>query len=516
MNRHPWTRGLRAVAAAVGILLGGAPVVLLSGCSGGPVGASYEAERECWKAGRLEQRLSLRPDAGIDAGRPAMEAYEKILARYPLAAAAGDAEMRGSLARSRALAARRLAGLRFAAGQGARAGQILWDLREEARADPPSAVGLYSDLVQILARGGSSDSLAEVCRDMYEKLPPALPDGRPVVPVLQAPIGRIGAYASVGRTAEAAAAVADALAYYDRVGRDHQGTATEVVALMQKADVLTRDRRIPEAVAVLQQARSLPAVGEYAAGIGLVLGQLFEQPPADLGAAARVYREVLRDYPGKTATVQAGIRLAIVLASSGQPDSALAILDRVNRDCQRDPDGASQARFQKGLVLAGSGRVPEAIRELRSVAVDFPRTRAGLLAPLQVAGYYRADQDSLAMQAVLREAGQSYEQLIRDLRADPQQGPLVMQVMDRLAEARLRLRDWAGLAQLLQDRASAFPRDQRSPSALADAAQVLDQKMNDREGAIHVLQTLISRYPAHPLARGAQEKVTQLGGSSGS
>jgi tetratricopeptide (TPR) repeat protein len=480
------------------------------------MGSSYEAERACWKAGRMEQRLGLRPQAGIDAMRPAMRAYEQVLARYPLAAAGRDPDLRRSLTRSRILAARRLAGLRLAAGQRAQAGQVLWDLRNEAVGDPAMAVEFFGDLLQTMALAGSADSLADVCREMYTKLPPAQTDGSPFLPVLQAPMARISAYASAGRSGEAEAAIADALSYYDRVTQEHPATATEVVALTLKADLLARNRRVPEAVAVLEQARSLPTAGELAPGIGFLLGQLLEQLPDTPGAAVRVYREVFRDFPGKSAGLQAGIRLAVMLASAGQPDSALAVLDRVGLDSPRDPENAAQARFQKGLVLAASGRKSDAIRELRAVATDFPRTRAGLLAPIQVAEYYRAGNDSLAMRATLQEAEQGYELLIADLRSDPAQGPLVMMAIDRLLDARLRLRDWTRLARLLEDRANAFPRDQRSPSALVEAAQILDGKLGDRQGSIRVLQALISKYPTHPLAKAARDRVTRSGGSSGS
>jgi tetratricopeptide (TPR) repeat protein len=499
-----------------GLLLSGSMLGLFPGCSGGPVGSSYEAERACWKASRMEQQLGLRPQAGPDAMRPAMLAYERILARYPLAVAGSDPDLRRSLTRSRTLAARRLAGLLLAAGQRTRAGRVLWDLRDEALGDSAMAVGFYDDLLQAMSRGGSADSLADACREMYMKLPPAQQDGNPLVPVLQAPMVRINAYVSAGRSEEAMAAVADALSFYDRVAQEHPSTATEVAALTLKADLLARTRRVPEAVAVLERARSLPTAGELAPGIGFLLGQLLEQPPVTPGAAARVYREVFRDFPGRPAGLQAGIRLAMVLASTGQPDSALAVLDRVDRDSPRDPENAAQARFQKGLVYTASGRKSDAIRELRAVATDFPRTRAGLWAPIQVAEYYRADGDSLAMLATLREAEQGYELLIQDLRSDPAQGPLVMLAIDRLLDVRLRLRAWARVAQLLEDRATAFPGDQRSPSALAEAAQVLDERLGDRQGSLRVLQALISQYPDHPLAKAAKDKVIQLGGSSGS
>jgi len=351
---------------------------------------------------------------------------------------------------------------------------------------------------------------------MYQKLPAAQPDGIPVMPVLQAALGRINAYALAGRSSDAMAATTDALEFYDRVGQGHPGTATEAVALTLKADLLSRTGRVNEAVAALKRARTIPAAGELAPQIGLLLGQLLEQPPSPPAAAAQVYEETLRDFPGKPASLQSGIRLAMLLASSGRPDSALAVLDRVDRDSPRDPETAAQARFQRGLVLAASGRQSDALRELRAVATDFPRTRAGLLAPLRVAEFYRTAGDSLAMQAVLREAGQGYERLVQDLRSDPAQAPLVMQAMDRLVDVRLRLHDWGGLAQLLEDRANAFPRDQRSPSALAEAAQILDTRLRDRQGTIRLLQELIARYPSHSLARAAQDRVVQLGGSSGS
>jgi tetratricopeptide (TPR) repeat protein len=498
------------------LVLGGCLLALLPGCNDGPVGSAYKAERESWRASRLEQRLALQPGSGPDAVRPAVAAYEQILARYPIAAGGGDAESRKSLSRSRTLAARRLAALCLASGREARAVQVLWGAREDALVDPAAAVGLYADLLQGLARGRSADSLADACRDMYQRLPAVQADGSPVMPVLQAPISRIMAYTTAGRSADAAAASADALAYYQRVAQEHPRTPSEVVVLMQQADVLARTGRISESVAVLQKARSHPAVDGLASRVALMIAQLREREPGGSGPAIQAYRDILRDFPSQQVTMLAGIRLGALLASTGQPDSALAILDRLARDNPRELEGASQARLQRGVILRASGRTAEAIRELRLIATDFPRTRAGLQAPLQVASYYQADHDSLSMQTTLREAARGYEQLIQDLRTDPQQAPLVMAALDRLSEARMGLRDWTALAQLLQDRAAAFPRDSRSPASLADAAQVLEQKLHDREGCLQVLHKLADTYPGHPLAKAAQSKIAQLTGGSGS
>lgn len=516
MDSRSLIRSSLARTLSVTLLLGGCLLALLPGCSGGPMGSAFEAERASWKAGRLEQRLALRSSSGPNAVQPVMAAYERILTGYPLVSAGADADLRRSLSRTRTFAARRLASLCLASAQEARAVQLLWAQREEALVDDASAVGLYADLLQTLARRGNADSLAEACRDMHQKLSPAQADGGPVMPVLQAPISRIMAYAAAGRTGEAAAASDDALTYYEGVAREHPGTPTEVVVLMQTADVLARNRRNREAMAALEKARSHPAVDGLASRVGMMLAQLLEREPGGPVVAVQAYRDILRDFPGQQITVQAGLRLGAILASTGQPDSALALLDRLARDSQRDPEGASQARLQKGAILAAGGRKSEAIRELRAIATDFPRTRAGLLAPLQVAAHYQADRDSLAMQATLREAAQGYEQLIQDLRADPQQGPLVMAALDRLVEARLGLRDWNALAQLLQDRAAAFPKDPRSPAALAEAAQILDQKLHDREGGIQVLRRLAETFPGHPLAKAARDKITELTGSSGS
>ncbi len=500
-----------AFTAAAG-LLGG---VLLAGCGKTPLSERYLAERDFWRARAGERVAALRPSADDGGLLAAAAAYQKILARYPVQAATGEPAEEALLCRIRGAAAQAASRIYLRSGDRARAVAVLWNLREESQKDADSGLRVYGDLTAILAQGGASDSLIQAYREITSALPPATSDGNPIPLVVNAPVQMADALVSMGRRAEAEAALANSLAWYESTAAQHAGTALEVAVQVQKAEVLIRQGRNAEAESVLGRARALPAAAPFDAGILLSMAIVREQKLEDPAGAIGLLRDLIRLHPDDRSAPQAALRIGMALAEAGRPDSAMVAFSRAEKDYGRDPAVAAQARFQGARVLAAEGRGADAVRQLRSITADFPRTEVGLRAPLEVAAWYEKEGNTAAAQATLREAAAEYERLIQDLAGDRAQSNVVLAAMDYLSAVRLRLEDWPDAVQALLKRADTFPSDGRSALALAEAAAVLETHLGDKAGAARTLETLLQRYPRFPASDKAREKIALLKSQAG-
>jgi tetratricopeptide (TPR) repeat protein len=287
-----------------------------------------------------------------------------------------------------------------------------------------------------------------------------------------------------------------------------------VAALVQEANVRMRQNRPQEAEQLLQKARALPQAAPYEAGIVSSLATVAQRGLKDPRKAVVLLRESLRLQPDETAAGQVLLRMGLAFVEAGMPDSAQAALAQAEAHAGADPNLAAQARFISAKVLMGAKQASEGLRRLRSVTADYPRTEAGLQAPLEIVAYYRETGDKAATAATLREAAGEYERLIQELGGTQGQEAVIMTALDRLANVRVGLEDWSGAADVLAQRADGFPGDVGSPLALVQAAAIRETRLQDRQGSIALLKKMVERYPQHPLTPQVKDKITQMGAGS--
>lgn len=486
---------------------------LLAGCGSSPLSNRYQAERALWKAGLEERRVRLTPATASEAGARVLLAYRDLLRAYPLERSGGDPAAQRDLARVRVSAARSASRILFQQGKRGEAIAILSAERSGVRADQPAAMELYRELSQLLAAGESPDSLAALYREMMASFPPARPDGQPDPTMIEVPIRLADIYVAAGRPADAAAAQQEAIAWFERAAAAHAGQPVQVAALVKKADILARQRRAVEAKAVLEEARALPQAAAVEEGILYSQGLLHEVTMGDPRGAIPYYRELLARHGDSPRVGQIMLRLGIAHAAAGLADSARAIFERTEEVGSRDLSIASEARALGARLAYETGDTGEAVRRLRALAVDYPRTPAGLRAPLDLAALYARADNREAETATLREAAQNYARIARELAKDPAQAQVVYTALELLADARFRLEEWNGVVEALLQRAEAFPNSPASPLALIQAAGLTEQRLGDRAAALQVLRTLESRYPGHPLTREARVKAAELEGA---
>lgn len=485
-----------------------------SGCGDSPVSARYEAERALWHARGIERRVWTRPEAAGEDIKTSIDAYEALLRDFPLSRVGSVAEERAYLANTRVGASLGLARLYRQERRLGRAVQTLTAARADAADNLELAVTLHAELLQLLGMAPRPDTTLMVLRGLAETVPPASSEGHPIPLVLEAPIREVDLLESMNRATESAERLSSALAYFEKVIQQYQGKEAEVAASVQKAKVEIRLGQYRDAEATLEHAGRLAGAEPYRATILFSQGTLQQQGLRDLPGAIASFRQVVDRFRDSDLAPQAGLNIGSIYVALANPDSALAAFALTETRFPKHPEVQAQARLGSARVYALRREWNEAVRRLRALEADYPRTTAGVLAPLEIAGYFERSGDVRAANQALRDAVKLYEQRVQELAGTQETRSLVMLVLDHQAEAAERLGDWAKLASALLSRAENFPLDPRAPLVFAHAAAVQEEKLNDRAAAIKTLERLIAKYPESPLAIRAQEKIASLKGSS--
>ncbi|MBK8230352.1 MAG: tetratricopeptide repeat protein [Candidatus Eisenbacteria bacterium] len=506
MSRLP---GFRARLGWV-LLLG----ALSTGCGDTPLASRYAAEKSLFRARKLLIRIANKPEAAETTRTEAIAALERLLEEYPLTRVGSDARERRALGEVRVASAAHLAVLYRETKQQQKGIRLLSSMRGETKGEPELALRIHGDLIALLSRPLQPDSLALVLREVAEDLEPCLPDGRPIPLVLTAPLQVVDLLESTGQTARAAVELEAARAYYDDVVRRYPGREVEVAARLQAVKVALKQGDLGDADGDLSAAAALSGAGPYEAAILFSQGSVRLQVKRDARGAIAAFSEMVRKYPDDRNAPEAMLQIGASLNALGQPDSAIAYLGRVEGAYPRDPSAAASARLAIARVQGQQKRWAEAIRTLRGLTAEYPRTAPGLLAPLEVVAAVRASADAAASKAALLEAATTYERLANDLAADPASRAMTPIALDHLAEVYEELGDWNKAVNALMTRAQNFPDDVRSPLVYVHAAGLQAEMLKDRAAAIRTLELLVGRYPDLPLSEQARTKIEQLKGNS--
>lgn len=488
--------------------------LLLAGCGQSPLSTRYHAERDLWRARQVERRVWNNPEAAGSARADAIALYETMLDRYPTAGISpADPELRALIA-ARTSARLGLSRLYLQARRTGRAVRLLTEARGEAAIDLDFAIRLHTELLQILSAGGREDTLALVLQGMADTLPAADPDGKPIPLVIEALIRRADLIGQSGRREEAIQALSDAITFYREAERKYSGTETEIAAIVQRSKAEIRLGRYDEAEGALESARSLPAAAKYEPEMLFSQAGLRLEGKKDAVGALELLHQLVTRFPEDALAPQAQLQIGGAWAALALADSAFAAFELLERKFPRQIEVVAQARLSHARTLTLENRWPEAVRKLRSLQADYPRTTAGMLAPLELAGYYEKNGDTAARRAALLEAAAAYERLAEELARDPQTRDLVRSALDFLVEATEKLGDYDRAVRALLTRADGFPGESRSPLAYLRAAALQEVELHDRAAAIATLEKITQRYPDLPIAAHARERIGFLRGPS--
>jgi tetratricopeptide (TPR) repeat protein len=363
------------------------------------------------------------------------------------------------------------------AGRALEAVPILEELYRTRPQDP----GVLQALTQAYLFSGNPDRAVELCRDLAER------DGQRD-PNLWVDLSRCCQQA--GRPGEAVEALLRCL----------KDRPSWIVRLMDQFELAVSDSLTGgEALRVLQSAASAP---EAPAAWKEILAHVFATSGREYEAIA-VLMEADRAQALRGELLS---NLARTLAKRGVPEAALAAYDSV---LALDPaDGtAENVWFEKGELLAGLGRVPEAIAAYAEGERRFPAGPLAMQATLARADLLMTKAHDLAgaqaaYAAVLARAG--------EVPRRERKQPLLDRARIALAECALRLEDFAAARERYGElEANAAQAELREKAAFELAEmRFFEGEFVEAEEAYY---QLTDRYPSGNWVNDAFRRVLLLG-----
>jgi tetratricopeptide (TPR) repeat protein len=475
--------------------------LLLAGCGRGLRDDLYRAERALWKANRLRASLEEQSAEAREAiqrelvsrYRAIVEATEGVIP--PPGQEPADPILRRLLqirATAQVEAARWLA----ATGSTEEAAALLAAASCAYRWSPSITAEIFRNRLLLLQRRGDPEAYAEALEEMTRCLDLAALGRRIPVPLLQA--FRKGALLFLVRGDEDRAALARRAARQQLQRLLEAGVGPPaLIAIHTELALLELDEGNPEAareayVAALEAARGTPWEPSLLFALAnLSVGSL-GRPEEGAGWAERLARE----HPGSPLSPRALLVAATAQRVRGALDEASRLLALADSLAQRDRDLRAAIVYEMALVERDRGDWDRALSLLRQVQADAPRSRPGLQVPLEIAAHYLASGQENLARSVLQRALEATEAMLRET-SD-------LGVLQRVLEVRSRtlvlLEDWRGAVEALVELARRVPRSELAPLALAEAARLSQEKLQETERARQLWRDLVERYPGNPLA----------------
>ncbi len=493
------------------LLLG---MVTVVGCGENTTGKRYRAERDLWRAQKMERNLGLqlqagkRPDEKTISG--VQSAYERILRAdsRPATPAGRDSAHVRSMGIIRAQAERGLIRMDRLRGDST---AVLAHLDRAWRSypwDPDITLRFAVEQIGALRSLGRSEQAVEVCQEIVSQIPVRRPDGRTRVPVMDAPIWAADLLLEAGRQDEALAELDRAEIYYREVVNENPDDETAALAWVQLGLAATRRGRFDRAVEAVDHARRISGATAIEPRILYILGTLHQESRKDFGAAATVFGEIVERFPEDPLAPEALLRQAASLADAGTPELALGAIDRMEEMFPRDRASVPRARLLAARILVRQGRFPDALSRYRSLMVDFPATDAALGAPLEIAAHYAQSGEAEAARSTLQRAVDDYARM-RSEKAGSREA-VVAGEMEVVALSRLER--WSEAADRLIALTLEYPNQPRNPMRMVEAAAIARDRLNDPAKAAEILDQLAERYSESPLAAKAREEAAALRG----
>lgn len=471
------------------------------GCGPGHRDDLYLAEKRLWKIGRSQAALaSLPADARVSAQKRLARSYHDLATSIPSPEALGPQLSResveGQLLRIRALAQMQEARWLAEAGETDSAAEVLQTASLETAWNPSVAVEAFRHRLDLLQQTGDPYRYHEAVEEMLRGLDLTELGEQLPIPVIQS-------FRMVAR-------LFNLEGDEDRAALQRQLARHELNRLLDKGiDGTFRILVHTElALLALDAGEADLAAEHYEAALAAGEGTEWEVPlefalaSLELGAledpkgSVRRFTRLAENHPRSPLSARGLLTAGRTLITLGEFEEATDVLTRADSLAGRDVELHASIVFERALLEERRGRWDRALSLFRQVQADAPRTRVALSVPLQIGTHHLSRGDGEAAEAILKRAIVEYDELIGGDSAS--EGALMAQEMR--ARALVLLEDWDGAIQALLELARMAAGSDLAPLALAEAARLSDEKLEERERSREIWQSLLDLYPHVPLA----------------
>ncbi len=483
----------------------------LTGCGERGVGTLFRAERDLWQASRMEKALRIGPDTPPTTTETerVLSAYRRLLTAHPgVVGQAADTSIAHGIGRVRAKAMMGIVRMHRLRSEPAEVRRQLDEARKAFTWDLNLTLRFDQELAEELRAAGELEAAARMFQEMASTLPARRADGRPVIPVQDAPIRAADILNEMGRQEEAMAELDRAEAYYRALIQENPDDEAASLAWLELGSVASRRGQFDKAAEVLEKARRSPGARAMEPRILLILGTLQQEARKNPEAAASVFLELVEKFPNDPVAPEALIRRGAALADLGRYDEALAALQRLKESYARDRSSGAKGDLLAARILIRAGRWPDALSRYRTLMADYSTSPEAVGSPFEIEAHYREIGESDAAVNTMERALVQYAEL-----RDAYPGSAIAWTADESgARALIRLNRYEEAVAKLVSMPDLYPRDPRNPVALLQAAGIAAERLNDRPRAADLLDQMAVRYPRSPLAPKAQEEAARLRG----
>ncbi len=504
----------------VSLFVAAALLTLLCGCSRFEgMATRYRAERMAWQAQREETRLRVGKAAPDSATMLRIRAeYQKLRATFRPPFVEGSGKDAALLRRD---VARQVGGAELTASRAALFARRPDLALESARwvasiAEADTGLAREADLATVMALRGlhrydEAIAAMRAMLDRYPPIPPPTPDQEDQI--LNVPDGIIELRSEMGDSASVGKDQAYAIAYYRRIlaSKPPPFLESQVRARLSRTLLETGD-----ANAAFAEVGSLHALVSKTPALRSLEPELLYTEARirgmqkDYKQAMVLYDLVVKSYPASPFVSRALLDAAVIAERMNDGRGAIAryraLLDRP----KVDPGLAPVASYRMAMVKEQMGNWEEAKQILEGIPVQYPKSRAGVEAPIAIVEHYNRSHQPDAAKAALVRAIETYRSMI----ARDTASTYATVYRWNILRAYTSLRRWNDALATVDQMAE---KDKAAPitaEALFQGAQIARANGDKPRGDAY-LQQIVLEYPTAPRAAAIRKFLKENAAAGG-
>jgi len=497
-----------------GLLAVAALLPLVSGCSRFEgMATRYRAERMVWEAQREETRLRIGKAAPDSATMLKIRSeYQKLRLTFHPPFIEGSGK---DVERLRRDIARQVGGAELTASRSAlfaRRPDLALESARWVASIAQADIGLQreADLATVMALRGlrRNDEAIAAMRAMLDRYPPvASPTPEREDQILSIPDAIIDLRAEMGDSASVGKDRAYAVAYYRRI------LASRPPAILESQVRARLSRTLLEmgdANAALAEVRTLRKVVSGSPALKSLEPELLYTEARIRGMqksykeALALYDGVVKTYPTSPFAARALLDAAVIAERMNDNAGAIARYRAILDHPKLDPGIAPVAAYRMAMVKDQMGKWEEANQILENIPMQYPKSRAGVEAPIAIVEHYYRTRQPDAAKAALRKAIDTYRSMI----AHDSGSVYATAYRWNILRAYTSLKLWNDALATVDQMAELDRGAPITVEALFQGAQIA-RANGDKSRSDVYLQKIVMEYPGSPRAAPVREFLKQ-------
>ncbi len=226
----------------------------------------------------------------------------------------------------------------------------------------------------------------------------------------------------------------------------------------------------------------------------------------DPGRASATLKKLIEEFPGSRETVSALLTLGGIHKNAGRYDEAAEIFDRVIEEYKSSASGVVEATWQLAGISEARGDWVDASLKYKSIYTSFPTTLQGMESPLKIATHFQMLGETEAAAGAFDTALEHYLALT----ADKYDAGVRIMAEEYYIRALSLQKRWSEAAERLLTLPARYPQYPRFAQSYLTAASIYEKELGDLEKALDALERCVELYPETGLSKEAEKQIDRI------